>query len=277
MKRFLITISTILFITFLCVGQDTIKYPPSIFYSGKKETIRGKSFASKAKYAREDIIFSKNKKRIEYCYYYDTVRVCYGSTYEIYSDSVLKIDDKSWIYKKRSDKYFLYRFYNGTYESGYAKTLIPLEAIGLFVTTTTDKIDTLWTTDYLFDKPSNPYDHPKYIFNKSRVAGKIYDSDQIDDKPTFINGDTISVIKLKREVGCFCEPLFFIRSLSFIITKNGRIVNIEQNSGNFDSDFCPYYMLDLIRSICQLGILKPAKVKGENVNVKWVVKVDMDE
>ncbi|HYV95233.1 MAG TPA: hypothetical protein VE978_25890 [Chitinophagales bacterium] len=259
------------------MGQDTIRLDKSVHYSSSTEPYRSKYFASCAKYAREVIVFSDTHKRIEYCYYYDNERFCFGKTYKLTDDSVLDMDEEKWVYKKQGDKYFVNRFFKGTYESGYAISLMPFETTGIFTTTTSDKIDTLWTTDYSADHQDNPYDHPKYEFHKTRVSGKIYDAKKIDELPAFLNGDSIKEISLRRTDGCIGEPFYYVRTMTFVITKEGRIVNIEQDYGNFDLDFCPYYVMDLIRLIYQLSPVKPAKVKGESVNVRWIVKVNMND
>ncbi len=276
MIKFSLFITTIFLSVASCLGQDTIKVETSTYYTREKEPNRGKDFASRVKYAREDIVFSESHKRIDYCYYYDNERHCYGTTYQLTSDTTLDIDGEVWHFTKQGDKYFLERYFNETYESGFAESLIPLETVGLFTTTTTDKIDTLWTTDYAADKPSRPYDKPLWTFHKTKLKDKIHTQDKIDETPTLLNGDTLRTIYLNRTDGCISEPYYFVKELKFVITKEGRIVNIEQSIGNIDLDFCPYYVMDLMRYLLQLGQIKPAQVKGENVNVLWTLKVVMD-
>lgn len=259
-----------------CFGQDTIRVETSIYYTSKKEPNRGKYFASGVKYAREDIVFSETHKRIDYCYYYDNERNCYGTNYQLTSDTTLDMDGEIWNYRKQGDQYFVERYFNGTYECGFTKSLIPFETLGRFTTTTADKIDTLWTTDYSADNPSSPYDKPLWIFHKTKIKGKIYDQDKIDEPPAFLNGDPLKTIYLNRTDGCLSEPYYFIRELKFVITKEGNIVNIEQSLGNFDLDYCPYYVMDLMRYLLQSGQLKPGKLKGQNVNVLWTLKVEMN-
>ncbi len=260
-----------------CFGQDTVKVEKSIYYTSNKEPIRGKAFASKAKYARENIVFSNTHKRIEYCYYYDNERHCYGTNYQLTSDTTVAIDDEIWNYKKQGDQYFMERYFNGTYESGIATSLIPFEIAGPFTTTTADKMDTLWTTDYSKDKPSQPYDKPLWTFHKTRLTGKIYTPDKIDEPPTLLNGDSLGTIYLGRADGCLSEPYYFVKEITFIVTKEGRIVNIEQAFGNIDLDFCPYYVMDLMRYLLQLKQIKPARVKGQEVAVQWTLKVEMHD
>jgi hypothetical protein len=222
-------------------------------------------------------VFSKTHKRIDYCYYYDNERECYGTDYQLIGDTALVIDEVVWHYTKQNGKYFLERYFDGTYESGMAKSLIPLKMIGLFTTTTADKIDTLWTTDYSKNEPSNPYDKPLWTFYKTQVKDKIYTQDSIDEPPTLMNGDTLKTIHLARKDGCFGEPLYFVTELQFVVTQEGRIVNIEQSMGNIDLDYCPYYIMDLMRYMLQYEQIKPAKVEGKNVNVLWHIEVVMND
>lgn len=277
MTKFTLFITTFLLSVATCLGQDTIRIETSTYYTSDKEPNRGKAFASRVKYAREDIVFSDNHKKIDYCYYYDNERHCYGTNYQLTNDSTLEVDRVIWKYTKQGDKYFLERYFNGTYECGFAKSLIPLETIGLFTTSTADKIDTLWTTDYSADNPSQPYDRPLWTFHRTKVKGKIYTQDKIDEPPTLLNGDTLRTIYLNRTDGCFCEPYYYVRELKFVITNEGRILNIKQGIGNIDLDFCPYYVMDLMRYLLQLGQITPAKLNGQNVNVQWTLKVEMND
>jgi hypothetical protein len=262
-------------ISLLIPAQDTIRLEPSIHYSSKLYPYTGKDFAFKARYAREDIVFSDTRKEIDYCYYYDSLRNCRQYYYELTNDSTLTINNCNWNYRKEGNSFFVYRYIDGVYESGYAKTLIPFETTGLFTTTTADKIDTLWATDYATDEPSNPCNRPTYFFYKAPITGKIYPQNKIDEPCTLPNGAELPVIYLKRNDVCYGEPLYKVRTMKFIVTKEGRIVNIEQSQGNIDISFCPGYILELTKYIKQWGTLIPARRKGKNVNVAWTVAVDM--
>jgi hypothetical protein len=266
---FLLSVST-------CFGQDTIRVEASTRYTSGKEPNRGKEFASRVKYAREDIVYSDTHKRIDYCYYYNDERHCYGTNYLLESDTTVVIDEETWHYRKQGDKYFVERYINGTYECGFAKSLIPFETIGLFTTTTRDKIDTLWTTDYSADKPARPYDNPLWTFHKTRIKGKVYTKETIDEPPTLLTGETPGTIYLSRKDCCIGEPYYYVSELKFVVNNEGRIVNIEQSVGNIDLASCPYYIMDLMRHLLQLGPLKAAKLNGQNVNVQWTLKVEMD-
>jgi hypothetical protein len=258
-----------------CPAQDTIRVERSHHYTRKEDPNRGMLFAAKVRYAREDIVFSETHKRIEYCYYYDQQRICYGTNYWLSSDSTIDIDDIRWHFVRQGRRYFVSRYFDGTYESGYVRSLIPFETIGLFTTTTADRAITLWTTDYRTDRASNPYDKPRWIFHKTKIQGKLYEPANIDEAPTLLNGEALKPISLQRRDGCYNEPFYQVRELKFVVTETGRIINIEQSIGNIDLDFCPYYVMDLMRALIQYGPLKPAKLKGQNVAVLWTLAVDM--
>ena len=84
-------------------------------------------------------------------------------------------------------------------------------------------------------------------------------------------------IYLKRNDVFYGEPLYKVRTMKFIVTKDGRIVHIEQGHGNIVITFCPGYVLELTKYIKRWGILIPARRKGKNVNVAWTVAVDMGD
>jgi Fe-S-cluster containining protein len=261
----------------ICWGQDTIRIEPGIYYTSDIEPNRGKDFASRARFAREDIVFSNTRKEIDYCYYYDNKRYCIGQDFELINDSTLSIDGVRWTYKLQGKQFLVYRYEDNFFESGYTKSLIPFEPTGPFTTTTADKIDTLWTTDYSTDKPSKPYDHPTYNFYKAKIKGKVYKPGEVDQPCTFLNGDTLARIYLQRKDGCYGEPLYVVRTMKFIVTQEGHILNIEQDKGNMDLNFCPYYAMELMKYIKRWGLLKPAKRKGQNVNSICTVAIDMGE
>lgn len=271
---------TIIFLTSLLsitdsIGQDTFRVEPSFHYSRVEEQLQGKNFAFSVKYAREDIVYHDNRKRIEYCYYLDNERHCFGQDYSISNDSTLHIDGHAWQYEKRGTQYFLERYDHATYECGMAVSLIPMVSAGLFSTYTLDKLDVLWTTDYSSDNPAKPYDSPSWGFPKSKVKEKIYKPSKVDELPTLSDGSPLDTIFLPRTDGCYGEPNYFVDQLNFTVTKTGRIVNIEQGVGNLDIQTCPYYMMDLIKHLLQKCPLKPATRHGQAVHVQWSVHVVM--
>jgi hypothetical protein len=256
-----------------CLGQDTIRVEPSYYYTSDKEPNRGKDFAFRVKYAREDIVYSDTLKRIEYCYYYDNERYCYGKTYHILSDSTIDIDGVVWQKKRRGHDYSIVRYFSNLRENGYANSLIPFKTKGHCITTTADKIDTLWRTDYWDDNVDRPYEKPLRTFHKSNIEGKVYNQNEIDVLPTLLNGDTLSTIHLDAIAGCYSEPLYYLSELQFVITSEGRIVNVEVSQGFVDLDSCPEYFMQIVYQIYEKGQFTPARRKGQNVNVLWKVKV----
>ena len=279
-----------LLITYLSIhstfsfGQDTIQVEPSRFYTSEAEPTRGKDFASRVKYAREDIVFNQKFRKVEYCYYYDNKRICYGNTYQLIGDFTLQIGDsvssnaiQSWTYRKmESGQYLVYRFHNGLYEIGKAKQLIPFEVIGSLFTMTRDKSDTLWIADYSTVNSANPYSKPKYSYPKASLEDKIYELKKVDQPPTLLTGELIpDTIVRARTDGCLSEPYQRVRTMTFIVTEDGYIKNIEQGNGNFDIEYCPQYILELMTIISNYGQLKPAILNGKPVNVKYIINVDM--
>lgn len=265
-------------------GQDTIRVEPSKFYTSEEEPTRGKDFASRVKYAREDIVFNQNFRKVEYCYYYDNKRICYGNTYQLIGDSTLQIGDsassnaiQTWTYRKmKSRQYLVYRFHNGLYEIGKAKELIPFEVIGSLFTMTWDKSDTLWIADYSTVSSNNPYSKPKYSYPKASIEGKIYEFEKVDQPPTLLTGELIpDTIMRARTDRCLSEPYQRVITMSFIVTEDGHIKNIEQGFGNFDIEYCSLYILELMTIISNYGQLKPALLDGKPVNVKCIVNIDM--
>jgi hypothetical protein len=258
-------------------GQDTIKVEKSYYYKTSDLPPRNsRMFHGSMKYGREDIIYSDSASRIEFCYYFNNERNCFGTTYKLIGDSVLSIDSTKWFYKKIASRYFLSRYLDGVYESGWAIKLIPLITDGLFVTTTSDRIDTLWTTAYQSGERNNPYSCPHRKINRLVFSDKIYRADRVDEVPTFMNGDKIDTIRLKKDdLLVFSEPYMYIRTIKFIVTKEGRIVNVEQDFGSFTENDCHDYLYSLMKNIVCRSPLRAAKRKGKNVNVLWIVKVDM--
>ncbi len=80
MNTLLLSIAPLFLSVAACFGQDTLKVEPSRFYSSVHEPFQGKDFAFSVQRSREDIVFSDSHQRIEYCYYYDTRGICFGTT-----------------------------------------------------------------------------------------------------------------------------------------------------------------------------------------------------
>lgn len=275
MKKILLIIFIIIKIVLTCNAQDTLRVEKSIYYTKENIPMRVKENSSTIKYAREDIVFSPTRRRVEYCYYFENERRCFGNTYELINDSILYIDGQTWIYIKSGDRYFVKREKDIFIEYGFVSTLIPFETSGHFTTITIDKHDTLWYTNYPIDIPSIRDEQLSIKFHKSNIEDVVYQSNEIEKYPCFMNGDSIKSIHISQSFGCISEPYYHIKEAKFIITKNGRIVNVDQSIGNYDTD-CPNYLINLITEILKLGQLEPAKIGNENVNVLWKLKVEVN-
>ena len=269
MIRFAYIFLIVIFSYTTSIGQDTIRYGNKIDYTG--------STSIPFKTAREDIVYSETHKQIEYCYYFGTQRHCSDYDYEIKNDSIITVDKIVWKFKKINDHYYIERSSESICEFGFVKSLIPFEYIGKMITTTSDKQDTLWITDYLKYNPTEVGNKPAWEFKKSKTNGRVYSNDEIDQKPTLLNGDTIKTIHLTNKYMCLNEPYYYILEVQFVVTAEGRIQNIESSIGNFDLDFCPYTYMGLVEQILNLGKLKPAMKNGKNVNVLWKVKIEESE
>jgi hypothetical protein len=248
-------------------SQDTVLVGPKYEYSSLEHPHRGKAFASSVKYGREDIIFSPNHKRIEYCYYYDSKRISYGSTYEIVNDSVLFENGVKWLYQKVIDSLYQISSVDSStqiIETGYCTSLIPLSPHGRIYSIQIHSGDTLWSSS-----------RSKICFHPSTISGKIYEYNQVDAIPQHLNGESLNEHSFDRANHCLCEAWITLYMVSFIVTKEGQIKNIRQAFGSFSSH-CPY---DLARLTGQLASLKvsPATVNGEPVNCRWFMDINMDE
>jgi hypothetical protein len=260
-------------------SQDTIRTGKSFHYSAEEvQRLSGKGFYGK--YGQENIIFNQNHIKVEYCYYNEAIRTCYGYHYRIINDSTLTIGDslgdkplEAWTFKELPNhRYYVYRIKDGFLESGEVDTLIPLRQIKPFVTTTIDKKDTLWQTND-FTCLNRKIGYYTTDFNVSKVNGKIYDYFQIDQAPLQLNGDSLLSIEIEGIRPCYSQPMTWINTVTCIITKEGDIVNIEQALGGI-SDNCSYTMMEINRLISNWGKVKPATLNGIPVNVRWFIKID---
>lgn len=273
MKKGFLIISTMM----LCLetmAQDTIRIGKKVNLD-KKEYRNGR--ISSAKCGREDIIFSNTCRRIEYCAYYKNKRNCIGDTYSLKGDSIVDVDGIEWFYQKRPDgRYLIYRFYEGVYASGTVDELIPFGKTKIITVNLSTK-DTLWIANYeRFGTSDYLYCAPTYSYPKAKIEGKIYRLEEVTTPPVFLDGSFLpKVIQHQRSDGCFNEPPMWIHTLSFVVTKEGEIKNIEQAFGNFGLNSCPNYILALTRIVCQFGKLKPATLNGTPVDVAYTIEVDM--
>ncbi|MEM1001943.1 MAG: hypothetical protein AAGH46_04765 [Bacteroidota bacterium] len=260
-------------------SQDTLRIGESYHYSAEEvQKLRGKGFHGK--YGQENILFDQNHIKVEYCYYHEAIRTCYGYHYRIINDSTLTIGDslgnksiETWTFKKLSNSHYaVYRMKDGFLESGEVDTLIPLRHIEPFVTTTLDKKDTLWQTND-FTCLNRTHGYYTADFNVSNVAGRIYDYLEIDTPPVQLNGDSLLSIEINGIHPCMSQPLTWLTAVTCVVTKEGKIVNIEQALGGI-SDNCSYTMMEINRSIATWGRVKPATLSGRPVNVRWFIKID---
>ena len=253
-------------------AQDTIRMEKRVNLS-RSEFNNGRT--NKSRYAREDIVLNANSRRIDYCYYYKNKRYCFGDTYTLSGEATLKISDQEWAYEKQPNGQFLvHRLHDGLFESGLADQLMPLGKIriaSIYPATG----DTLWLVDY---KTFNTADeHRSYSYPKAKTAGKVYEMNQVETMPTLPDGTALpQKIKHPRSDGCYNEPFYFVDTMSFIVTGQGAIKNIQQEAGNFDLTYCPQYILELMKMICGYGTLKPATLHGENVQVKYRIAIEME-
>lgn len=275
----------LLFVNTICsIAQDTLLIEPSIFYSSKEHPYRSKAFAVRAEYAREDIVFSPLHKQVEYCYYYDKERVCFGDTYYLINDSTLQISDSSnvnheiWYYKQVAHrKYEVIRYYGDLQESGQVSSLMPFLKNGQFITKSVHQNDTLWGIDYSnYSKKRPLWRFPKYYFPKSEIDGNIYQDYEVDRFPRTKEGCVLDTIRLVRTDGCSGEPLLWaIKNISFVITKKGEIKNIEQFEGGFNFESYPWYLYELMKAVMSHAPFEPAMINNEKANVQWYVEIDM--
>jgi hypothetical protein len=267
-------------------AQDTIRIEPPHHYSSAEYPHRGMQFASMVKYAREDIIISPTHKRIEYCFYYDKDRSCYSSDYQLTSDSTLHIytgnekwENENWVYKKQNDSsYQVYRRENDIYETGIVKQLIPFERVGHFITMNKNRTDTLWVADYKNTRVQSMFISPVFSLTETKISEKVFEMNEVTVLPKLLNGNPI---QLTGNIGaiypgyCYNEPLRRVRTISFIVTKNGDIKNIRNMWGKrIHVDLsCPYYFLKYMVKVSALGKLVPAVKNGKKVNCRYSINI----
>ena len=246
---------------FFCLNlsaQDTIKLEPSFHFSSEEFPNRGKSFAAKTynKRATELIYFSKNHIRIEECYYYDLKRDCYGDTYKITSDSTIKMNSDEWHYIKTSNNYKVSRQLKKHIITGTATSLIPFTKSGEFYGINNQN-DTLWQETFSRNNQN------KFILPSTQLKSRIYEMDKLDIIPLINSNDTIPQIETDHISLQLCEGGIPIVFLSFIVTKQGKITNIEISGTNYEED----KVISLILS--QYKNISPGIRNGKPVNSKY--------
>lgn len=270
------------------LGQDTIKVEPSHSYSSKKYPVRGKLFASNVKYGREDIIFSPTKTKVEYCYYYDNKRMSSGGTYyEKLGDMAIRVTydwaDSAfdvWNYERQENGLFSIEIHRGDFlETGYATSIVPLQKTTIY-TTYLKNGDTLWTMDFTNSRPTFYGGRGIPYFTKTKVEGHIYQDFEVDTLPKMLNGDSLPTMSIAEDAnigfyGCYGEPLKGIRNITFVVTKEGDIKNVEQFEGNLEPYCDGKYIMKLMEKTLALGRLKPGIKNGVPVNTRCYLPVDM--
>lgn len=277
MKK-LLFIFAVLFLIKSVSAQDTIKLQPSIYYESAvhKDT---RLFYGYVQYAREDIVYSDSLRSIQYCYYMDSVRHCIESVYRMKGNDILEVsnyrDTIEWKYKRRSDSlYEISAFVDGFYQYGLARSLQPLLFFNKQVTTTSDKIDTLWFTEYVYS-PHDPEGYRTYTLHTNTIKGKIYTSKQCTIPPRLQSGSAFTELTwVPGELG-YNDPYYFVRRTVFVVTAEGRILNVSE-MGNLEWSSAAV-CIDFLKEVYRYSPLLPATRKGKPVNVQWQVKVNMNQ
>lgn len=282
MKDFLSLVLILLFYCNFVQAQDTLFIGAKVDFSSQEaRQYFGKGYHGN--YGREDIVFSENHKRIDFCYYQNNVRTCTGKGYWLENDSILKISNSNlwrvdervecWKYKKLDEnKYFISRGDSTFYEFGMAKSLIPLILDGKLTTTLANKKDTLWLIEINYLNPKLKF---RIDYYQSKIDEKIFEYNEIDLKPSLLNGDSLPTIEIPYIKYCYCEPMYSITAMACIITSEGKIKNIEQAIGGASPKACPKTIMDIIIQIQNWGQITPAQRKNKKVAVRWFVKVNV--
>lgn len=280
MKDTLFLLIPLLCLCHQATAQDTIRSAPRVQLT-PAEYNNGRVNISTS--AREDIVYSDTSRKIDYCYYYQEKRHCFGDTYTLLPGSKVAIDAEgdpatrqTWHYRQQADgKYVVDRLHEGLYETGIVNDLIPFGQTSIASICPATK-DTLWVVEYPLYYTGRAY--PRYFYPQAKIEGRVYALPEVDTPPLLPDGQPLPVkIQHPRTDGCYNEPLYGVQTLSFIITNTGDIKNIQQAQGNFDINYCPFYIMELMRIICNYGRPQPGMLKGEMVNVRYVVEVGMGE
>lgn len=281
----LITYITILHLALdASFAQDTMKIESSNYYSSLEYPSKGKNFYFNVKLAREDIQINDSQKRVEYCYYYDSMRTCFGTTYQLkeekyllFSNPLFRYDTNIiWQFCGVPQGFELSHEFLGTHQTAFVKSLIPFEPEKIVTYLDSNKSKVLYTIDYSGVDRRRSHQYPLFLYPQEKPAGRIFDIDQVDIPAFLSNGDSIPTMMQFSENmnSCVSQPLMFISSVSFIVTASGEILNVMPENGNYDMAYCPYDLIPLINSIYQFGRMQPAVKNGKNVNVRYKISVN---
>lgn len=262
-------------------AQDTIKIGPSYTYTeAEYSSLYGKGFHGE--YGREDIIYSDNHKRIEYCYYYNNERICKGHDYFI-TDSTFAIEENYnsseysdlLLYKYQkldTGKYLIRRDTPQFYETAIATEIFPLIIEGQKSTISKINADTLWTTDYVYNKYnySHPFPYEKINIYKNTVKGKVFDYNQIEYGPTYTNGLKLDTLHSLNHNVCISQLSGLTIMLVCTITTEGKIKVSDIITDNMG---CLGTAQHLVLRLNNFKELNSATVNGEAVNARWFIPV----
>jgi hypothetical protein len=259
--------------------QDTVQIGKRVEYFSEFDTLdilnhNLKNVYSFADYHRELIRFTEDSAKLEYCFYYDNKRYThyYNKIFFVTKhDSILYVNyadlSEKWIYKRLNDSLYAIKSEAGNYqEKGFAKSIIPLEKTGIFVTTGLNA-DTLLFTEY----EKNYY--PVITQNINIVDEVIYDISEVDSMPCFINGNKLITRSLKisdvnrptLESSINCSIIL----MNFVVDINGLVTNIaiERSCGDI------FFEKVAISEILKIGQLKPGIKNSTPVNVRIIYPV----
>jgi hypothetical protein len=275
MKKFRITYSLILLIVLnvSAFGQDTIFLNPKQEYFSKNgdsvrfdKTRRLKGYP-KVKYSREIIRLTKDKYKIENCYYYDNKRFnnYYTTFFDLVDDSIMITKGEKWIYKKLNDTLFsVYQKDSDYLEKGAVISLIPFVKHGDFVTI--NKNGKIAFTEYFKKGQYLKIDCPKID-----LIDSVYS--RVDKMPKFPEkyGDLIGYIakRLKYPEIALESAISRRVYVKFVVTFKGEVKNVEILRG-IDS----FMDKEAFKVIANLPDFEPAELDGKEVNAYYVVPVN---
>jgi len=269
-----------IFISFLGLSsraQDTIVVRESIHF---KENQHDKYFFKgfSGDYGREDIIFSDTHHRVEYCYYEDEVRTCFGHDYYLLDDSTLMINDSTsvWHFRKiGANNFFLTQTSDSVVKSGYAESLMPLVFSSDLYVVSNNNGDTLWVERYSYPNRFYPHGYRNIEPYFSGLNGRLYEYYEVDTPPLLSNGDSIPAIDIEYlRGGCFGEPIVFISLITCIINTSGHVSGVEVAFGNLEINCYPETYGEIVTKLKNMGPFVPAVKNNQPVAVRWFVKIN---
>ena len=261
-------------------SQDTLLLDNQIKYYSESDSVDILSFYAKniyyrADYSRELIKFDNDSAKLEYCFYYDNERIFHEN--KIYSfktihDSIVTVYynqySENWNYMQVNDSlFFLSRKHGNLIEKGFAKTIIPLEKLGVFNVLDSEK-DTLWMIKY-----SN-FVYPEFITYETQLNDSAFYI--CDSMPVYRNKESNFRIEFQKnlrfyspiiESDIFCGRFL----LSFVIDKNSQLKNIkfERSCGN------GYIEQSILRALGNSFNFECGYMKDKPVNIKMTFPISI--